>query len=267
MSNYSSLSPALAASLFVHLAVILAIPSPRFDLPAETETIIEVAVAEPEPKRAEAVRPPPPEPLKELESMPKLSAEEDSALSDALASAIFATAPPPAAAPAITLPTRKVGLPEPDAISWSAPQAVALDPLPGIPAPPSKNPPGPDMRAVKSLADSLLRDLAGAKISDKPGFVKKLRDIEIEWEDGGAAREIVHLPSPPKVQSRNQTDVRVKFWISPQGIVLRALPIQRGEPEQEKAALTYIKAFKFSELPPGQDREQWGTLNVKFRVE
>jgi len=251
------------------VVVIFAVPSSRFELQADRETIVEVEMAEPEPVKVKEPPPPspPPEPIKELDSMPRLSAEEDSALSDALASAILATAPPPASAPLISLPGRSVGLAEPDAISWDAPQVADLEPLPGAPAPSTKNPPGPDMGAVKSLADSLLKNLAGTKDSEKSGAIKKLKDIEIEWEDGGAAREVVHLPPPPRVQSRNQTDVKVKFWISPQGVVLRALPIQRGDPEQEKAALTYVKAFRFSELPPGQDREQWGTLNVKFRVE
>ncbi|HSH69963.1 MAG TPA: energy transducer TonB [Deferrisomatales bacterium] len=90
--------------------------------------------------------------------------------------------------------------------------------------------------------------------------------LEIEGPVG-KERQVVTQPPPPSVVIRHSAAVHLKFFVSPRGEVVRAEPITRGDAELDRAALAYIKQFRFNALPHGDQREQWGTIRLRFRLE
>ena len=127
-------------------------------------------------------------------------------------------------------------------------------------------PPGPDQQRALDLAGALLRDLATAPVPDSTPSVVPLPQLEIEGPVG-RDRQLLVQPSPPEVTIQHSADVRLKFFVSPRGEVVRAQPIARGDAALDRAALAYIKKFRFNALPHGDQREQWGTIRVRFRLE
>jgi TonB family protein len=258
---------AVTASLVAHLALLLAVPGFRISLPVAVERLIEVEIAPPAP--AESLVQPKPQPADPLEAPPTPSPKPLTEPSqESLAEALFQSVPRPAApAPApvpIRLPERGLRLPEPDAIVWrpTPPTRQRISPaeVRGI------APAAPDLDSVQQLAKGLLQDLAAPPTTDPLRPPAPLPRLEIEGPVG-TQRNVVLEPPLPRVEIRNPADVRIRFWVSPRGTVTRTELEQMADPALDGAALAYIKGFRFNALPPGETREQWGTIRVRFRLE
>lgn len=265
MSRASVLTTAFLASLLVHAALLVAVPGRRTLLPVVVERLFEVEVLAPEP----IALPEPPLPPEDLESQPSpsprpLARDEAAAVSEILQRAALPPPPPPAAPP-VRLPARNYALPEVDDLEWELPKPPGPEPLPQAITPRPEAPPAPRVSAASDLARSLLEDLS-ASPPPGPSVPQGLPRIDIEGPVG-VERKVTREPPPPQVPIRNPVDVRIKFWVSPRGEVIRAVPTQRGDPALDSAALAYIKSFRFNALPPGDEKEQWGTIRVKFRLE
>ncbi len=258
----ASLAAALGASLVLHLVLAVLVPGMRVRLPAGTENLVEVELSRPPlPPETETVKPPEP-----AQANP-LSPQEAEALGASLASLAPAGGLPPPAASPVRLPQRAVLLPEPDALAW--PRLAPAEPqaLPTPPRLPARRAAAPDAGAAADLARTLLRSAQAPAGSGQEAVGQEaMRRLEIEGPVG-LERKVVHEPPLPRVPIRHAASVAIRFFVSPRGDVTRAIPTQRGDPELDRAALDYIKAFRFSPLPAGEEKEQWGTIHVRFRLE
>ena len=265
---------ALVASFGLHVALLLLTPGLQLRLPISRETLVEVEVAplseEPAPEPEPA---PPPEPAAvaepQTEPVPApLPVDAVAVLQQALGPWSAASALPPAKPPPLQLPRRDLELPGADTIAWSASSRPATEPLPAGNRyhPATELPPGPDQELARTLSESLLQDLAATvPESATPALAPPLR-LEIEGPVG-RERQVLERPPPPSVKIHHSVDVRLKFFVSPRGEVLRAFPIERGGSALDRAALAYLRQFRFSALPHGDQREQWGTIRFRFRLE
>jgi TonB family protein len=82
-----------------------------------------------------------------------------------------------------------------------------------------------------------------------------------------AKREAVVRPPLPKVQGQAESEITLKFWVRPDGVVSRVLPERKGDTALEVAAIRYLEGWRFTPLPPYEQQvEQWGTITVRFRL-
>lgn len=80
-----------------------------------------------------------------------------------------------------------------------------------------------------------------------------------------AKREPLYRPPLPKVQVQAESDITLKFWVRPDGVVSRVLPERKGDAALEVAAMRYLEAWRFTPLLPHEPQvEQWGTITVRF---
>jgi TonB family protein len=80
-----------------------------------------------------------------------------------------------------------------------------------------------------------------------------------------AKREPLSQPSLPEVVVEAESEITLKFWVRPDGIVSRVLTLRRGDAALEAAATRYIEGWRFNPLPPHEaQQEQWGTITVRF---
>jgi TonB family protein len=81
-----------------------------------------------------------------------------------------------------------------------------------------------------------------------------------------AQREAVFRPPLPKVQGQAESEITLKFWVRPDGVVSRVLPERKGDTALEVAAIRYLEGWRFTPLPAYESQvEQWGTITVRFR--
>ncbi|MBD3337185.1 MAG: TonB family protein [Candidatus Eisenbacteria bacterium] len=84
-------------------------------------------------------------------------------------------------------------------------------------------------------------------------------------------RRLVHmeLPEYPAWARRQgiEAGVRFRFWVSPDGHVIRVETIQRsGYPELESLGRDALMHWKFASLPHGQFQEEWGEVPILWRL-
>ncbi len=264
MSGRSAIASAFAASVAVHALLVAVVPGFRWRLPVRPWERIEVRFLRPEeppPPEPEPVKPPKPPP----EAPAPLLPSEVEAVARGVAARLARAAPPAPAVPAVRPPRRRAELPEPETIPWVAP---VRPPLPSPSGPATRAEPLPPGPAVKVPEAVLERLLAAARVGEpeRPERPPALAPLRIEWQEG-VERRLVFAPPPPEPDIRNEAEVRVRFWVSPRGEVTQALVVRRGDPELDAAALDYVRRLRFNALPPGDEREQWGTVTLRFLLE
>jgi TonB family protein len=80
-----------------------------------------------------------------------------------------------------------------------------------------------------------------------------------------AKREPLYRPPLPKVRVQIESEITLKFWVRPDGVVSRVLPERKGDAALEAAAIRYLEGWRFTPLPPHEPQvEQWGTITVRF---
>jgi TonB family protein len=80
-----------------------------------------------------------------------------------------------------------------------------------------------------------------------------------------AKREPLYRPSLPEVQVQAESEITLKFWIRPDGVVSRVLPERKGDTTLEVVAMRYLEGWRFTPLPPHEPQvEQWGTITIRF---
>ena len=87
-------------------------------------------------------------------------------------------------------------------------------------------------------------------------------------EGPAAARKVVFRPPPPKVKlAESSGDIKLRFWVLPDGTVGRVLPMRKGSAYLEGVAVNHMKRWRFSPLVKGEPRrEEWGSVVYRFRV-
>ncbi len=264
MNGRSAIASAFAASVAVHILLLAVVPGFRWRLPVRPWERIEVQFLRPEEPplpQPEPVKPPKPPPEPPAPLLPR----QAEAVARGVAARLARAAPPPPAVPPVRPPPSRIELPEPETVPWFAP----VRPPPVPPSEPAARAeplqPGPSVKVPEAILGELL---AGARAGEpeKPERAPDLPPLRIEWQEG-AERRLVYAPPPPRLDIRNEAEVRVRFWVSPRGEVTQALVVRRGDPELDAAALDYVRRLRFNALPPGDEKEQWGTVTLRFLLE
>lgn len=82
------------------------------------------------------------------------------------------------------------------------------------------------------------------------------------------SRTIVFQPGIPRVSLNQATDVKLKFWVRPDGTVGRVEPVIIGDLSLVRTAEVYVKAWRFNTLSPDVPQtEQWGTITIRFTLQ
>ena len=130
-----------------------------------------------------------------------------------------------------------------------------------------------DKSFSKEITSSLKKEIhqkekvLSKKIATAKSRKKNTSNVKLNIEGPVTERKILSKPLPPRVTSEHTIRIKLKFWVTPNGIVDQILPIERGDTKLESTAIRYLKKWKFDPLSPNlkQDR-QWGILTVKFLV-
>ena len=81
-------------------------------------------------------------------------------------------------------------------------------------------------------------------------------------------RMLIHRPQPPQVNVSIEVELRLKFWVLPDGTIGEVIPIKRGDAQLERVAITYLKQWRFEPLSPAVPQEKiWGTIPIRFTVQ
>lgn len=105
----------------------------------------------------------------------------------------------------------------------------------------------------------------GTGLGDKgfgPGAGYGLGDIE--W--GGGGNRIVLYKVLPKYPSGYNVNaqIKLKFTVSPDGVVTSIVPLQKGDPVLERAAIEALRQWRFNRLK--ENREMYGIITFTFKV-
>ncbi len=80
-----------------------------------------------------------------------------------------------------------------------------------------------------------------------------------------AKREPLSQPPLPEVVVVADSEITLKFWVRPDGVVSRIVTVRKDNTDLEAAAIRYLSGWRFSPLLPHETQEeQWGTITVRF---
>ncbi len=98
-------------------------------------------------------------------------------------------------------------------------------------------------------------------------LVKSVSNVKLGVEGPISVRRVLYHPPLPKITAEHSVQIKLKFWVTPNGIVDQIIPIVRGGTKMESVAIRFLKGWKFEPLPAEVKQErQWGILTVKFLV-
>jgi TonB family protein len=86
-------------------------------------------------------------------------------------------------------------------------------------------------------------------------------------EGPASRREVLYKPTwLPEVHIDVEVDIRLKFWVLPDGTVGEVIPLQRGDVRLERAAIEYLKNWRFT--PVASDTPKaWGIIPIKYKLQ
>jgi TonB family protein len=85
-------------------------------------------------------------------------------------------------------------------------------------------------------------------------------------EGPAATREVIYKPLRlPEVNLDMEVDIRLKFWVLPDGTVGEVIPLQRGDIRLERAAVQYLKEWRFTPVAPGSP-PVWGIMPITYKL-
>lgn len=124
-------------------------------------------------------------------------------------------------------------------------------------------------KIVKKLRHDIRSEnkrLSEAKVSMKTGK-KRMPNVKLGVEGPVSERKILYQPPLPTVTCEHSVQIKLKFWVTPNGIVDQIIPIERGGTKLESVAIHFLKKWKFEPLSSvTKNGRQWGILKVKFIV-
>jgi len=181
---------------------------------------------------------------------------------------------------------RRSAAPEPmdidvDLPASSAPPPAGLDidaykvPLFTNAAQPGTQAPGVDtlqeeLSVVKEVADLKTDRATADRPIDFSHIETELKNARGAGLEGGlrgpaAARRLLEQPAPPVVEIHEDTILRLRFWVLPDGTVGEVYPLQKGEAELERVASDYLRRWRFNPLANGTGAKVWGEITIRFR--
>jgi len=125
----------------------------------------------------------------------------------------------------------------------------------------------------KKIVSSLKKEISEKEkaISKNAAAVKsrktKTSNVKLDIQGPVTERKVLSRPRPPRVSSEHTIQIKLKFWVTPNGIVDQVIPVERGDTKLESTAIRYLKKWKFDPLSPNLKQErQWGILTVRFLI-
>jgi len=96
---------------------------------------------------------------------------------------------------------------------------------------------------------------------------KRPSNVRLGVEGPISERRILYRPPLPRISTEQTVQIKLKFWVAPNGIVDQVIPVERGGTKLEAVAVDFLKKWRFEPLPAEEKQErQWGILTVKFVV-
>lgn len=87
---------------------------------------------------------------------------------------------------------------------------------------------------------------------------------DIEW-GGGGNRIVLYKVLPKYPPGYNvSAQIKIKFTVSPEGVVISMLPLQKGDPILERVAMDALRQWRFNRLK--DNKEMYGIITFTFRV-
>ena len=84
----------------------------------------------------------------------------------------------------------------------------------------------------------------------------------------GLDRTMVYNELPDYQRGQRNVTIRIQITVDPQGDVVRAFPLMRGDPDLERAATSALLRWRFDRLPPNAPQEnQRGVVTFRYRPE
>lgn len=86
-------------------------------------------------------------------------------------------------------------------------------------------------------------------------------------EGPAAGRQVAYKPRAfPEIELDAEVDLRLKFWVLPDGTVGEVVPLQRGDVRLEQAAISYLKQWRFN--PTAQEESDvWGIVVIRYKLQ
>lgn len=267
----------LLLSAMAHLSLVMWNPPFSLQTPArQPPSEVEVQLREwpvPPPPPTETLKPeapPPSEPPPTSAAKPSLPPDVG-VLREAVSAAVR-TEPPVTQAPDQQPPlppfasqTEPIRLPPAWRDSLQPDLRIAeLPPLPDLPQP-ERAPTEPN--ALPTLP-ALERAARHEEPAARPAIVAlPTPGIMSSIQGPAAERQVIFQPAPPSVTVDTESELELRFWILPNGVVGRVVPVKKTDPRLEALAINYLRHWRFTPLPSGgpQD-EQWGIIPFKFRI-
>jgi hypothetical protein len=86
-------------------------------------------------------------------------------------------------------------------------------------------------------------------------------------EGPAAQRKVLYKPRAfPEIQLDAEVNIRLKFWVLPDGTVGEVLPLQRGDIRLERAAIEYLRSWRFTSVSPNQPKV-WGIIPITYKLQ
>jgi len=93
-----------------------------------------------------------------------------------------------------------------------------------------------------------------------------LEQTDFPIEGPVSKRKVIYRPPPPKPVTNASGIVQLQFWVHPDGTVGKIVPLVRGDPELEKAAIGFLEKWRF-EAATHLKTDQWGRLPLRFKLQ
>ncbi|MCX7737591.1 MAG: energy transducer TonB [Candidatus Kapabacteria bacterium] len=95
-----------------------------------------------------------------------------------------------------------------------------------------------------------------------PGLGEGLGDIE--W--GGGGNRVVLFKKIPNYPAGVNTNaqIKIRFTVSADGFVTSMIPMQKGDPVLERAAMEALRQWRFNPLK--ENKEMYGIITFRFRL-
>jgi TonB family protein len=88
---------------------------------------------------------------------------------------------------------------------------------------------------------------------------------EISWS--GPPRRYLYKPPDPVYSSPIEGEVKLKFWVDPPGNVTNVVVLRKLDAQLERLAIDYMKRWRFEPLKGKDSKQQWGTIDIRFKLE
>ena len=120
---------------------------------------------------------------------------------------------------------------------------------------------------LKEYVRGTIAEKEEQQISDVTQTAEVLQ-TESQIEGPVKGRALLRRARPPQVDNiAIDVELKLKFWVLPDGTIGEVIPIKRGNAELEQIAIAYLKKWQFEPLAEGEPQQEiWGTIPIRFSV-